>query len=381
MVALWPACPQAIPALIGTLGNRALSATDELAKLGKPAIPALAAALKSPDLYVREDAVKALAQMKPLSPEAVHALMLAMKDESLDVSSAAATALQDVGGEATRAALAEQSREERIYAQRSRPDTRRYGKQGLSAMIPADGDHKYPLTLAYLFPLYPRGGFAQQAKFLITLHTGKDRPERLVFWKKVGDDRYQKAKVIEPDDLDFAEEHFETPIVFFPKRQVPGEGVQFVDVPIDAYRSHRDQVFAIDGDELRPVEIESPDKWYKDKLAPREEVWVPATNSFSDDQLEFAFDIWNSDDAICCPSAGQVTGTYKLAKETSLTGHQPIIATRLGLGIFPINGIKGVTAYGPNSVTTWKLVVDTAERGPGLRPAPHRRKDPRKAPH
>jgi HEAT repeat protein len=36
-------------------------------------VPALTEALKSPDLYVREDAVAALAEMKPLSPEAVAA--------------------------------------------------------------------------------------------------------------------------------------------------------------------------------------------------------------------------------------------------------------------------------------------------------------------
>jgi hypothetical protein len=117
--------------------------------------------------------------MKPLTPEAVDALIIALKDRSLDIRSAAATALQNAGGEAERAALAEQNREEQIYAQRSKPDTRRYGKQEIIAAIPADADHKYPLTLAYLFPIYPIGGSAQQSEFLITRHTGKDRPERL----------------------------------------------------------------------------------------------------------------------------------------------------------------------------------------------------------
>jgi HEAT repeat protein len=362
MVGLWPACPQTIPALIGTLGNREFSATNELAKLGKPAVPALTAVLKSPDLYVREDAVGALAQMKPLSPEAVDGLMLALKDVSFGVRSVAATALQNVGGEAAQAALAEQDREEKTYAQQSKPDLRRYRKQELIAMIPADADHKYPLTLAYLVPVYPRGGFAEQAEFLITLHTGKDRPERLVFWKKVGDDQYQQAKVIEPDDPDFAEKHFETPTVFFPKGQVPGEGVLCIDVPMDGYRSRTDQLFAIDRSELQPVEIESPPQWYKSKLGPQEQVWFLAANWFSNDKLEFAFNIWNADDAICCPTGGRVTGTYRLVKAFSLAGGAPI----LGLGPYSPSAPVIVRSRSTPTVTTatWKMVVDTAERKP-----------------
>jgi len=183
------------------------------------------------DLYLRRDAVKALAQMKPLSPEAVRALTLVLKDESLDLRSEAATALQDVGGEAEQAALAEQKREDQIYAQAVKPDTRRYSKEELSAKIPADGDHKYPLTLAYLFPI-SRSGSAQQAKLLITLHSGRDRPERLVFWKEVGDDQYQKAKVIESDDPGLPED-FETPTCFSRRGRCPAEGVLF------RYRSDR----------------------------------------------------------------------------------------------------------------------------------------------
>lgn len=85
------------------------------------------------------------------------------------------------------------------------------------ATIPAGPNHKYPLTLAYLFPIYRQGYSVRSARWLITLYSGKDRPERLAFWKKVGDDQFRKAKVIELDDLDFAEEHFETPTTFMAK--------------------------------------------------------------------------------------------------------------------------------------------------------------------
>lgn len=339
---------------------------DALARLGKPAIPALAGALKSPDLYVREDAVQALAQMKPLSPEAVHALMIALKDKSSDVRSAAARALQDAGGEAERAAVAEQKRQEQAYAQRIKRDAQRYTKQQIIAVIPADADHKYPLTLAYLFPIYPIGGSAQQAEFLITLHAGKDRPERLVFWKKVGDDHYQRLKVMEPESPDFAGQHFEAPITFTAKVQVYGgqydETELFVDVPMDEWRSHTDRVFVIDRDELHPVVIESPEKWYKDKLGPRESVRYPAGNSFSNSHLEWTFGIWNADNPMCCPTAGRVVGTYKVIKETAASG--------AGLGMYaPSTGaiVKSEPPTGAPA-TTWKMVVDSAKRETLLQP-------------
>jgi hypothetical protein len=37
---------------------------------------------------------------------------------------------------------------------------------------------------------------------------------------------------------------------------------------------------------------------------------------FSDSGLEFEYYIWNEGDANCCPTAGKVTGTFKLMKET-----------------------------------------------------------------
>jgi hypothetical protein len=310
---------------------------------------------------VREDAVGTLAQMSPLTPQTVQALTIALKDKSFDVRSAAATALQDAGGEAGQAALAEQAREEQ-------PETRRYTKQQIIAAISAGADHKYPLTLAYLFPIYLNGYSAQEAEFLVTLQTGKDRPERLVFWKKTGDDQYQRVKVIESDDPDFAEQHFETPITFIAKVRENGspfyELQLFVDVPLDGRRSHGDQVFALDygveGDE-QPVEIESPEKSYKVKLGPREAVRYPGRNSFSNGALEFAFSIWNANDPECCPTAGLVVGTYKIIKET---GPPPALGA-----LDPESGAI-VRSKPPTRAptTTWKMVVDTAIPKPMPRP-------------
>jgi hypothetical protein len=67
-------------------------------------------------------------------------------------------------------------------------------------------------------------------------------------------------------------------------------------------------------DKWKPVETESPEDWYKNQLAASETVRHPGRNFFSDDGLEFEFQIWNSNDQDCCPTAGQVTGTYKIVR-------------------------------------------------------------------
>lgn len=49
-------------------------------------------------------------------------------------------------------------------------------------------------------------------------------------------------------------------------------------------------------------------------------------------QLDWSFEVSNEGDAMCCPSSGEVSGTYKIVKDAT------------------------------NSPPTWKMVVDTAKR-------------------
>ncbi|MGH6628486.1 MAG: HEAT repeat domain-containing protein, partial [Burkholderiales bacterium] len=286
---LRPTCSQASPALIDALADRSTSAIDTLAKLGKPAVPALTEALKSPDLYVREDAVKALAGMEPLPDEAVQALIRALGDKSFKVSSEAARALQDVGGEAERAALAEQDREERYYAEQSRLDTKLYTKAQIAANIPPDNEHKYPLELEYLYPIFRSRDPGHASGFLISLHRGKERGERLVFWRIAGDGKYRQTKVIETDE-ETGPDNMGLPMTFTATVQEddrgrPHEQLElFVDIPRYAWRNQSHQVFLVAGGDLLPVEIESPGEWYgewyKDKLRPGETIWDYPANFF-----------------------------------------------------------------------------------------------------
>jgi hypothetical protein len=74
-----------------------------------------------------------------------------------------------------------------------------------------------------------------------------------------------------------------------------------------------DNVFAIQNGDFIPVQIESPEEWYKSRLRPGESAWNSNGNSFSDDKLSFGFSIWAVEDPHASPSVGGVTGTYKTA--------------------------------------------------------------------
>jgi HEAT repeat protein len=376
---LWPACPQTIPTLKGTFGGDAgvaSASASGLGKIGKPAMPALTAALKSSDPHTRQAAAEAFASMNAaLTPEAVDALTIALGDKDAVVRSTAARSLHNAGGAAEQAALAEEKREEQAdeaaHPEPHIPPVLNFTKQQIIAPIPADANHNYSLKLALFVPI---------SGYVVTLHTGKDRPERLVFWKAV-DDKYQKVKLMESDPN--SGEHFQVPTSFGAVIESPPPD-SFVDVTTVERSGITDRVLPIDYDEdqWQPVEIESPADWYENKLAPSETVRHPGRNFFSDGGLEFEFHIWNSNDQDCCPTAGQVTGTYKIVEPQSST-----VGAQTGMLFHVVRGVgrAGVPIAGtvnevgqthgegphaafsviePNPVPTWKMAVDTAKRQP-----------------
>ncbi len=369
---LWPVCPQTIPTLTGTfagLESVAFASARALGKIGKPAMPALIAALKSSDANTRQGAAEAFASMNvALPPDAVDALTVALGDKDSVVRTRAAQSLEHAGGAAEQAALAEEKREEEAdeAAHPEPPPVPKFTREQIIAPIPADANHKYPLKLALFAPI---------SGYVVTLHTGKDRPERLAFWK-VADDKYQKVALIESDPD--SGEHFQVPTSFDATIGSPPPD-SFVDVAIVRRGGVTDRVLQIDYDEdkLQPVEIESPENWYKDKLAPSETVRHPGRNFFSDDGLEFEFQIWNSNDQDCCPTTGEVTGTYKIVRvQPSIAEAQVGFWSEGRVGVAVAGTIKQTDkiqgeapraqsfVIEPNPVPTWKMVVDTAKRQP-----------------
>ena len=140
-------------------------------------------------------------------------------------------------------------------------DARIYTKAEIVASIPPDKDHEYPTELKYSVPIGPAPNSATNAAFLATVHAAQDGVDRLAVWKKTGDDQYQRLFVQETS----SENHFDKPEVFSSKVLVTGQGKDhdetalFLNLPL-----HRvwgdgegidDNVFVLDGDELRPVAI------------------------------------------------------------------------------------------------------------------------------
>ena len=193
-----------------------------------------------------------------------------------------------------------------------------------------------------------------------------------MFWKKVGAGKYQQAKVMESPKWDLSEGRFLPPKIF--RANVLGEGrsnnevQRFVDVPQNGCNTWCvvDNVFAIRDGDFISVQIESPEEWYKSRLRPGESTWHSSSNSFSDDKLSFAFYIWTREDPHASPSAGVVSGTYKITRETK--------AQSEGGGMAAV--FSPPPAHTANAAAssddghppaTWKMVVDTAERKPFVR--------------
>jgi hypothetical protein len=193
--------------------------------------------------------------------------------------------------------------------------------------------------LIYLLSFARSRGFTSTFEFLATVYRGADRPDRLIFWRIAGAKKYQRLQVIEVGPG----ESFDPPILFFPKGQVPGEGAQLVDVGVNLERSHGDLLFAIDHDQLRPVQIESAEQWYRNKLRPGAQIVSPVSNSFSNRGNEFQFYVRSG------RKTEQVIGTYKMVKEFGFvpgSGQE-----RRGRVVIGIPG---------KPMTTWKMVVENA---------------------
>ncbi len=300
-----PPCPSIIAVLIATLDQEYPPDSDTnqtLARMGAVAVPQLAEALKSHNIYMRENAADALAAMRPLPPEAVKVLVAALKDKNSEVRSSAISALRDVGGEAQKAAEAADRQRDVQAAQASRPDTRLYTMKQIVAPIPPDDEYMYPLETVYTEALTKSG--TADAKFIAAVQAGQDRSDRLVFWKKVGDDRYQQAKVMySEEEYVGMGDHFDKPFSFESPYEEHRKGAVttktgfFVDAPIRGWRSYTDNIFAIDDDQLVPVEFKGEG--------------IDIENG----KLTFASSIYKEHDPTCCPTGGIESGTYKDHRE------------------------------------------------------------------
>jgi HEAT repeat protein len=366
---LGPGAAPAIPALVAALGttvdeNRASirpypcvfrsladTAGDALAKLGKPALPALIAALQSSDVNVRDRAAKAFAGIVPFPKEAIPALTVALKDKEFKVRHDAALALPDTGGEAERAANAELEREEEA---KTAEKLRLQSKEEIDAPVETEvAGEKYKLELSESAPIKSQHDETGEATFLITLHRGTSDdddgsfpPARLAIWKRTGDDKFQQLYVSDREEAlmgaQYSISSFKAQVLVMGQEKEHYEPGQFVDISWQGTaRDRGNEVFALEPEPFGEVEIQAADDWYGPKLRSGEMIPNGVENSFSVNGLKFKFDIHGDRDmGWHDASAGEVTGAYKIIKRMHYDAQKN------------------------QWVAAWKMVVNTAKREP-----------------
>jgi hypothetical protein len=225
-------------------------------------------------------------------------------------------------------------------------DDRQLTKDEIVAAIPpADADHGRE-TVRWCSPYPDTQGSAES--FFLVIH-GEDEDgrfpmsTRFTLYARVGD-RYARRVGI---DLGRSDAGWFDPPVWFHHRVVDSSATpRFVAVTRwydGTGRFHTPRIWSLDAHGgLQPVDFVPAPKTYAPRLAAGEEVAKGESDRFADDELSYAFDIWNHGDANCCPTAGRVTGTYRV-----LAFAQPPVA------------------FGePEPPPRYRIEMATSERGP-----------------
>jgi hypothetical protein len=107
-------------------------------------------------------------------------------------------------------------------------------------------------------------------------------------------------------------ETFEKPITF------TIDGFHFLEIPTSPTGSggfvQKNVFWLAPDDSIHAVDLQSASETYENLAAPGEIILNGGEKEFyvQDDQLKFEFWLAHPGDAHCCPTAGRVTGTYKL---------------------------------------------------------------------
>jgi hypothetical protein len=180
-------------------------------------------------------------------------------------------------------------------------------KAEIVAMRPPDADHEYALELDSLVPI-------EHSSLLVSTHRGPGRGDELTIWAKVagGYRRLETFVVDEPTLGSYA------PVAPF---RYGGQLFLLVSfVASGTAHAHDDTVLVVEEyagglPTLARVQIESPVDRFRVRLAPDESVQDGVGRVLADERLEWTFGIWKSGDPHCCPTAGQMHGTFAVCRD------------------------------------------------------------------
>ena len=177
-------------------------------------------------------------------------------------------------------------------------------KQQIVAEVPGDSQNPNPLELEYAFPIVSWN----QDELFVTMHRGKGRPDRLAIWQRI-QAKFRVAQVLQAEEgPKFS--YFDQVTSFRYK------GNQFIHVPLiysGTGHIRKDRIYCILPDlTLQVISLQPTPEGFSKHLRKGEGIWKGESDFFSDGRLAFEFNIWKEGDGNCCPSAGKVTGKYKI---------------------------------------------------------------------
>lgn len=278
-------------------------AVDAVQKIGPVALPALIAGLKNQNPDIRLGAAWQIGQFGGAGSSAVPELIEALHDSNPSVRAAALEALRKIPTRGARAA-ASKYRSRVTIKSRMIPGTV-LTKKEIEAPIPPGDNHRNPLELAFEKVLQA----PDNQSLLVTLHRGDNRADLLAFWKKDGS-RYKLIRIFRGPAFgpDFGG--------FTPPKVFHYNGDTFVDVDLSfsgTSMQHQETILWIAPDlTLHNVRFQPAADLYKDKLKRGESIQDGEDDEFKNNNLTFSFGLWGPDDAHCCPTAGFVSGKFKL---------------------------------------------------------------------
>lgn len=341
LYSLGPDAAPAASALVALLSypNRDIRerASSALHHIRAPAIPALLTGLKSEDFRIRQGASRVLWQMKVTTPEVRSALMAALNDENSVVRNNAYHSLFGQGSDPEIKPLLDKYLKDRakweaeLKAKRDRERARIRTKEEIIAPIPIEDTDKV-LKLEWAVTVNLSNG----GELFVTVHSEKppDPLKAIASMYLKQEERYRWVA-----ECDFGEGFcVEEPQVLW--YQVPGGDrehflcLHTIQSGTGAFED--DILYHIDPEgSLQHVELVPASKSYEDQLREGEIIQI-AHNRFTSDSLSFTLVISGKDDWYKQPTAGTVTGTYR----------------------FEITDK-------PGSPRTYRIVMDSCERGPG----------------
>jgi hypothetical protein len=295
---------QTIPQWIAMLARSdSFNAEQSLQAAGAAAVPALLAALDSPDNNTRAGASHVLNNMQIYRDDVDAACIKHLNDVSARVRDNCHWALVFKDTEAAQDALLQYEIGEAarmLTAQRQAASERARGltRDQVLAPIPPDADFDQPATVTDQAETKASDGTA----ILAAVHTGERRPDLMRVWiLRAG--RYYLLKTAPPDgDYD----HLSVDVFNYSGKSY----LHIMYLSSGTGYQHSDVIYRVAAGNL--TKLKMPKGLPPIKLAKGEGVWKGFVENFQDDSLTFEFYIWNEDDTNCCPTAGTVVGAYTI---------------------------------------------------------------------